>query len=395
MIFYFMDGLINKVVDGVVVASYAPPGNADSGGQPYVKYAVPLPDGTIILLGAIEVNGDESERTGVVVDSDLNLVNDQWNRSSIISEWEFPNGDMTTDLGEGWSGAGAAYDSVTDKVYLTTPSLERDDGPPDHNVIDEYFLVVLSKDGDPLDAAISSLTADFAFIGPSSTSDAEGTSMNEATRKLYYIAGSSGDTVTEYNVDTGAIRWAQCFEGNHYGHLEVHPVTGDLWLSEHTPFEDQLMKLHRFEVDTIPWGTDFAPTGFGTPVAPDEEVILWNEDTSADGLFSPLYAFCFIDATTVLYQAQVWDSGNVAWFRQTLGGSPELLLDLGSDWFDLEPQHDIATQVWAFSTPVPDIRSSTHPARLRWSTPMHAAAAPHPGPTPSTNPARLRWGGLR
>lgn len=365
--FYFMDGLINKVVNGVVVGSYAPPGNSDSGNVPYVKYAVPLPDSTIILLGAIEVNGDESERTGVVVDADLNLVNGQWNRSSVISEWFFPNGDATTDLGEGWDGAGAAYDSVTDKVYLTSESVERDDGPPDYNVIDEYFLVVLSRvDGDTLDAAISSVTTDFAFIGPSSTADSEGVAINEATRKLYYIAGSSGESITEYDLDTGAIRWAQCFDGNHYGHLEVHPVTGDLWLSEHTPFEDQLMKLHRFEVETIPWGTDFAPTGFGTAVTPDEEVVLWNEDTSADGLFSPLFAFCFIDATTVLYQAFIWDSGNLAWFQQTLGGSPELVLDLGDDWFDLTPQHDIATQVWV----IPDetnLDVAIKRNRVRWS----------------------------
>lgn len=361
MALYWTDDHLNRwdEVDGVT--TYSPPGGPPSGDATAVAFACGDGANGLIAFGVTERHDGTTDAFGWRTTEALVVTDDFWFPEDGVGEYTFPDGDKTSGyFGTAYEGAGATYDPITGHIYLS--GIFRRYTPPFGDEVEHTILVIDPAAPALVDSFVLSSASGFVYEPLGVGGGAEGGGQCVLGRKLYYLAGFSGPTnIVEFDMDTGAVRIAQnCLDSGRSGDLQARPSdpTG-LWIIDTTPWDlDQIVYLRRFEVADLPWGTD------GTPAVADQSIPMFVDD-SAGVVATNVNAFCFSGAGSVIYQASLVPSNNSAFFRQDLvGGTPELVVDLGSLW-----SHGEAYSMWADEAPVPDIRSTTFPARLRFASP--------------------------
>lgn len=368
--FYWTDDQLNRWNDTDGVTSYGPPGGPDSGGQTAVAVSCKDGAGGVVAFGVTE-NRPTFAAIGWRTTDTLVETNDFWLPEDSVGEYTMPGGDKSSGFYiTAYDSSGATYDPVTGHIYVT--GIFRRYAAIGGDEIAEHNMLVIDPATDTIvDSAIVStdeIPSDPGFYYVYEPSGVTAAGQCVIGRKLYYFVNNGAQGVAEFDMDTYETRIAvYCFENQQGGDLCARPgdSTG-LWIIDRTPYDVQKIYLRRYEIEDLPWFTSTPLSHI--PAVESESILLFDEDTDTP-VISECEAMAFLSANEIVYWGYVYETGQASWWRQVINplGAPQLLVDLGPDWFD---NHSAAYSMWATAAPVPDIRSSTHPARLRWSTPI-------------------------
>lgn len=338
--FYWTDDQLNRWSEADGITSYAPSGGPGTGGAAAVALFSNDGAGGVLAFGVTELDGVTGwGALGWRTNGDLVETDGLWVPLDSVGEWTLPGGDkiggyFTTP----YDGNGAYYDATTGLAFVTGIFRRYD---PDTNIQVEHNMLVVDPAVGVVDSAIESFVNPFLYE-PTSLQFRYGGELCVLGRKLYYTGDSSASTIVEFDMDTYATRNAQrCLDQQRTGDMAVRPGdTSGLWLVDefgyNSPFD---VLLRRFEVEDLPWGTS------DIPATPSEEIALFRDDFTGP-VDTGVNVLGFTSANEVLYQAlQVAESNNLTWWRQTINplGEPELVVALGTGWFD---DHTEAYQVW-------------------------------------------------
>lgn len=323
--------------------------------------------GQVVALGQPTTGsgGTFAQAFGFLLNGDdLSVINAFWGPDAGSNTGQWVDVDdpprVHTNFNVTFDGTGAAYDSTQDEVLVITEMR----GYPDN---------VSSQDTDDMVSHLSPAGVflradkDISASSPSTPlSSVQGKGVCVLGTKLYFDFGNA--SLCEYDVVTGATRSAyQCFtamdDGGRNCGIKADSVTGRLWRMPSGGSSDGITNLQAFDPEDIPWGT----TG-GTPPTILDTVKIADDNTGGWGYFQGFSGSSFDWAgDRAVVAVREWDSGDLAIISVARDGSstsPDLVYQDSGNLIDGGIAWDM--MVFPVAAPVPNIRSSTHPARLRW-----------------------------